>query len=741
MNIDAARASFIAESRELISEMELALLACERGDFSAATVNAIFRAAHTIKGNAGLFGFDAIVAFTHVVESALDKVREGLLTMDAEWAALLLECRDHMQALVDAIAHGGDGSDAQLTVWGKELVERLATLGAMGIGDEEKSADNGLRVMLDDAADCIRQLLQAAGPGSNAPAALCLLKRIESLSDSDEQAAPSGEGVANECWHVSLRFQSEVLQHGLDPLSFIRFLASQCELQGMLVVQDALPAADAFDAHDNYLGYELQVAASAEREQIEGAFEFVREQCRLHILRPHAPLDAYAATIAELPEGPERARELLLSSGALNAEEIAKLSAPPAKVEQVAKAAGEAAAEPEQARSAEQQSIRVDAGKLERLINLVGELVIAGASTHLLAMRVKSTELNEAALRMSRLVEEVRDEALKLRMMPIGATFARFSRVVRDVSRELGKEIRLETSGGDTELDKTLIEKITDPLTHLVRNSMDHGIEKSELRVKRGKEAIGTVRLNAYHDSGSVVIEVSDDGGGLNREKIFEKALQRGLVKPEDVLTDSQVYALIFEPGFSTADAVTNLSGRGVGMDVVKRNVTQLRGSVEIESTPGVGTTIRVRLPLTLAIIEGFLVRVGKASFVVPLEMVEECVESGQVQAQEGKGYLDLRGKVLPLIRLREHFSIAGGSTRRESVVVVRHGAHRAGLLVDELLGEYQTVIKPLARLFQNVRGLGGSTILGDGSVALILEVASLIEHCRRRADDANQAA
>jgi two-component system chemotaxis sensor kinase CheA len=397
-----------------------------------------------------------------------------------------------------------------------------------------------------------------------------------------------------------------------------------------------------------------------------------------------------------------------------------------------------------EAKAHESQSVRVDADKLDQLINLIGELVIAGASTDLWARRLRNPELLECASRLSGLVEEVRDSALQLRMVKIGATFSRFQRVVHDVARELGKDIVLAVSGEDTELDKTVVEKIADPLTHLVRNSMDHGIEPADLRAARGKPARGTVRLNAYHDSGTIVIEVSDDGGGLKRERIVAKALERGLVQPGQALADSEVYNLIFEPGFSTAEKVTNLSGRGVGMDVVKRNITALRGSVALTSTEGVGTIVTVRLPLTLAIIDGFLVSVGESVFVVPLDMIEECVE---FSAEDGHDYTNLRGEVLPFVRLREFFAVekagaaAGASVRRESIVVIKCAGRKAGLVVDSLLGEFQTVIKPLGKMFSRVHCLSGSTILGSGEVALILDVAALLGSIENRAAQVRQAA
>lgn len=360
----------------------------------------------------------------------------------------------------------------------------------------------------------------------------------------------------------------------------------------------------------------------------------------------------------------------------------------------------------------------------------MGELVIAGAGANLRASKANDIALSEATSEVMRLVEEVRDSALQLRMVPIGTTFSRFQRVVRDVSIELGKDIMLEISGGDTEVDKSVVDKIGDPLMHLVRNSMDHGIESAAIRVARGKPAQGTLRLNAYHESGSIVIEVSDDGGGLNRDKILAKAIEKGLIADGTGLSDKEIYALIFEPGFSTADQVSNLSGRGVGMDVVKRNVTSLRGSIEIDSEPGIGATMRIRMPLTLAIIDGFLVGVGKSSFVIPLDQVVECVELPK--ECEEQDYMDLRGEVLPFIRLRKMFEIDGVEPRRQNVVVISSGANKTGLVVDRLMGEFQTVIKPLGKLFGHLQGIGGSTILGSGEVALILSVASMTQHYSR---------
>jgi two-component system chemotaxis sensor kinase CheA len=384
----------------------------------------------------------------------------------------------------------------------------------------------------------------------------------------------------------------------------------------------------------------------------------------------------------------------------------------------------------------ESRSIRVDADKLDQLINLVGELIIAGASVNMIAHRSRVIELTESTSKLATLVEEVRDSALQLRMVRIGATFSRFQRVVHDVSRELGKDVHLLIDGEETELDKTVVEKIGDPLMHLVRNSMDHGIESADVRASLGKPVQGTLRLNAYHDSGAIVISVEDDGGGLKRDRILAKAIERGLVEPGHHMSDSDIYALIFEPGFSTADKVTNLSGRGVGLDVVKRNITALRGTVGISSEEGVGTIVTVRLPLTLAIIDGFLVEVGKSIYAIPLDMIEECVA---YSAEPGHDYTNLRGEVLPFIRLRELFSIPGTSAKGENIVVLKYSGQKAGLVVDTLLGEFQTVIKPLGQMFSQSYCISGSTILGSGDVALILDVPSLVRQAMAKGGQVQQ--
>jgi two-component system chemotaxis sensor kinase CheA len=699
---------FTVESHELLDEMEAALLAGGgggdgdgdgEGSISSDGINAVFRAAHTIKGSAGLFGLDHIVAFTHVVEGVLDRARDGSIAFDTELTSLMLACGDHIRMQVEAVDGGQAEADQALAALGEPLLHSLA------------------------------HYLPAADGGA-APAA---------------PAAPSvPASPAGGIWHISLRFGPDVLRNGMDPMSFLRYLETMGRLVRVALVDDAVPALDRLDPETCYLGLEIVFESGADHAAIDGAFDFVRDDCRIHIIAPGSGAASYAGLIEAYPEQAVLLGELF----ALGARAPAPIAAPQPAAPGAAAAppappappAVEAAA-PERrqrdARATDNTSVRVDAAKLDHLINLVGELIVATASAGVIGRRTGDTELQECVSNLAALVEDVRDGALQLRMVKIGATFKRFQRVVHDVARDLGKRIDLVISGEDTELDKTVVEKIADPLTHLVRNAIDHGIEPAALRAERGKPATGTISLNAYHDSGTIVIEVHDDGGGLKRDRILAKAIERGIVEPGKALTDDEIHALIFEPGFSTAEQITNLSGRGVGMDVVKRNIVALRGSIAIDSTEGAGTTVTVRLPLTLAIIDGFQVAVGRSVFVLPLEMVEECVA---FVPAAGHDYADLRGKVLPFIRLDELFRIPGRSGARRSLVVVRYAGQRAGLVVDGLLGEAQTVIKPLGKVFQHLQCVSGSSILGSGEIALILDVPALIRQAGGDAARTNQA-
>lgn len=726
--MDELTSAFVNESREQLVAMEDGLLILEQNPDDKDNLNAIFRAAHTIKGGSGVIECRFIESFTHKVENVLDRLRNGEITATGELASVMLACCDHMGDLLEVLAAGQDAPPAYLKAKGDTLVDELST-----------------RYMNDSAAPSEK---------GGVP--------VEQI---DEVVVSGGGAVTTDAWHISLRFGQNVLRQGMDPLSFLRFLACQGEIVSMETIADAMPAVAAMDPESCYLGFEIRFQTRGSKADIERVFEFCREDCTLNILPPRSKVSEYVALIESLPEDKLRLGEILVRCGALTQAELeqglgwqgeiarrfadesreaGKPKSPPIGeilVEQksIQKEIVEAAAQKQtivsEKKAVEARTIRVQADKLDQLIDLVGELVIAGASANLLAQKSAKIDLIESTSVLSRLVENIRDSALQLRMVQIGETFHRFNRVVRDVSKELGKEIELVINGAETELDKTVVEKIGDPLMHLVRNSLDHGIEPAELRVARGKPACGRVTLNARHDSGNVVIEISDDGGGLNKEKIAAKALERGVIQPGQTLSEAEIVNLIFEPGFSTVEHVSNLSGRGVGMDVVKRNILALRGTVEVASVDGRGATFTIRLPLTLAIIDGFLTSVDKASYVIPLDMVVECIELAADSAD--RTYINLRGEVLPFVRLREWFEVAGDPPPRENVVVVQCAGRKAGIVVDQLLGEFQTVIKPLGSLFRNMRGIGGSTILGSGEVALILDVQALVNRCVKREEQA----
>jgi two-component system chemotaxis sensor kinase CheA len=706
--------TFIAESRELLRDMEGALLELEKAPRDAELINAVFRAAHTIKGSSGTVSFDAIVEFTHAMESVLQMIRSGELAIDSRLIELLLTCGDHVSALLDClVSDDKDAAFARIGGTGAGLLTRLnAYLGASSIPE-------------------------------TTPAHASKLEPI------------GGDTVASGAWHISLRFGPDVLRHGLDPLSFIRYLSGLGEIAAVTTLFDAMPEASLMDPESCYLGIELDFKGQVDKETIENVFDYLREDCVIRILPPYGKIADYIALIKDLPEDDVGLGDLLVASGALTRCELdeglrlQKLieERVGGKNEQVRKLGeilvGQGIVQNEVVAAAldkqdlikknkapEQRFIRVRADKLDELIDLVGELVIASASAGVIAQRHANSDMSEAASTLARLVEQVRDGALALRMVPIGETLSRFDRLVHDLSRELGKEVELVLTGTDTELDKSMVERISDPLLHLVRNALDHGIEAPHLREQCGKSRRGRVQLNAYHESGSIVIEVADDGRGLDCKKILARAVERGLIARGQSLNDQEVLRLVMEPGFSTSEQVTSVSGRGIGLDVVRRNVEALRGSVSIDSEEGKGATISMRLPLTLAIIDGFLVSVGRFTYVVPLEIVVECMElppDDGLRIRES-GYLNVRGEVLPLLRLRDVFEAPGEPGRRENVVVVSYADQRAGFVVDTLLGEFQAVIKPLGKLFERLAGISGSTILGNGEVALILDVPTLLQ-------------
>ncbi|MBB5205666.1 two-component system chemotaxis sensor kinase CheA [Inhella inkyongensis] len=713
----AARDGYLEEAQEMLRQYEASLLVLEGDPTDAEQLNAAFRAAHTIKGGAGMFGFEDVVRFTHVAETLLDALRDGRRALDGECMDALLQSRDQIEALLGEIDQGEAANPAVL------------------------EAANGL-------ADRLRALMGEA-PAPRATAA----PAPEQLA----VAAAQPEGPAH--WHLSLRFLPDALRNGLDPLAFLRYLGQLGTIHALHLMHAEVPALDALDAEACHLWVELRFETDKGRAEIESVFEFALEDSDVQILEPGCAPGRFES-LAEKRCGLDAEKRALLFEiwrdmgvrfevvetvvATLQEEEavVPRIErraegAPREKGPDRRSGEGDRRNAPRDRRTGEDtRFIRVRADKLDTLIDLIGELVIAGSGAQMVAHHAKDEATLEAMLRVMSLMQDTRDAALGLRMVPVGETFGRFQRVVRDVSKQLGKEIELVVTGGDTEMDKSMVDAIGDPLMHLVRNSMDHGLEPPEEREAAGKPRAGTLRLNAFHEAGSIVIEVRDDGRGLARERILNKAIERGLIAPDAVLSDSDVWQLIFQPGFSTAEAVTDLSGRGVGMDVVKRNIEGLRGQIRLHSEPGNGTLTQIRLPLTLAMIDGFLTQVGEVHYVLPLAVVSECIDvppEVQKNAERVSGTFNLRGEIVPWLDLARFYRCPVQDNRRRSVVVVREGqGGRVGLIVDRLMGEHQTVIKPLAGLFTHVKALAGSTILGSGDVALVLDVNGLMESARR---------
>ena len=722
MNLDGALQTFFAEADDLLNSMEAALLRLDDGDQDMETINEIFRAAHTIKGSAGLFGLDDIVSFTHTVENVLDRARDGKIVITSDLLSIFLPCRDHISVLVENAKYQR-ANDAECLAQGKALLDSLSPW------------------------------LDAAPQAANASA-----EAKSHLASSSVTGAES----SHDAWHISVRFGPDLLRNGMDPLSILRFLRTLGDITHIATIADHLPEFNNYDPEQLYLGFEITLVSSASQQQIEDAFMFVRDESDIKIIPPRSNVEAYVNLIKSLPENPQRLGEILVKSHAISFQE---LDAALTTQKQQAKATGavgmlgdilvEAQAVPveivnaaldkqkkinEKKNSGENRFIRVDAERLDILINLIGELVVNRQRVDLLSSKMGNPTLIEAVTAMGNFTEAIRDAALTLRMVPIGDTFQKFRRVVRDTAKSIGKEIELEIEGAETELDRSMVEKLNDPLMHIVRNAMDHGIEAIAVRQSRNKPDAGTIKLTARHDAGNIVIGIHDDGGGLDVERIRKKAIANGLIEEGMHLTRQELFQLIFHPGLSTAEQVTNLSGRGVGMDVVKRNIEELQGGIEIESEVGIGTSFSIRLPLTLAIIDGFHVTAGKIDFIVPQNTILECVDLNSLSHVQGQHCVNLRGDQVPYIRLREIFALQASDHGREKIVVVQFGEKRAGIVVDELHGEIQTVVKPMGPIFQALKGIGGSSLLGTGAVALILDIQQLIgfainrEHVRNNA-------
>nr|WP_284150499.1 chemotaxis protein CheA [Curvibacter sp. CHRR-16] len=712
--------AFMSEAVEQTDAMESLLLELEDQPDNKNLLDALFRCAHTVKGSAGMFGLSKVVEFTHHVESLLDKMRDGKLQCTADTNTLLLQSNDHIRLLVKA------ASDDSLDT------------------DDEQT----LRALL------VQQLNRVVNSAVGiAPAALATSSVSAPPSSTPERSAmPDLGGTVHEpVWRIQAQFGPETFRNGMDPLAVLRYLATLGTVLRVQALCDSIPVLTDLIPEDCHIGFVLELQSTAAEAELREAFSFVEDDCQysLEMLPPTASQMVQA--IENLPDTP-RLGDLMVTAGVLAPEKVAQLlhaqstseeSHKPKLGELLTSQAGipapvvtAALGKQQKMREAsaaggDERYIRVQADKLDAVINLLGELVIASAGATLMARTTKQVALLEANLQMGNLIEEIRNGTLALRMVPIGETFSRFKRVVRDTAAQLGKEVVFDIYGGDSELDKSMVEKIADPLMHLVRNALDHGLETPHDRVAAGKSAEGHLVLRARHETGAILIQIQDDGRGINRDKVLQRAWDRGLVEQGVVPPDDDINMLIFEPGFSTAEQVTDLSGRGVGMDVVRRNIEALRGSLKLVNTPGKGLRVDIRLPLTLAIIDGFLVAIGKSKFVLPLESVVEVIEakSNQVHQDDADRHcVELRGAVLPVVRLRALYSLEASGSTRSSVVVVQSPKGKYGIEVDTLLGQNQIVIKPLGRLFKTLRGISGSSVLGSGEVALIVDVVGLAD-------------
>ncbi len=688
--IDQHRQAFKDEAYELLTELESSLLELEENPADSELIGRVFRAMHTIKGSGAMFGFETIAAFTHEVETVFDLVRSGRLSVSQNLVDLSLAARDRIKAMLD-----GDGVDPD-TAASEELIAGFKALS--GGGETHETNDS---------------------PGL-----------------ADQPPAPETSGQVT--YRIRFKPFAGLFMTGTNPMSLLN------ELRGLgrtnVVAQMAnLPALSDLEPESCYLYWDIILTTNRGENAIRDVFIFVEDDCDLTIdmIDDGGQLD--------VDQDYKKLGDILVERGELRTEDMEMLLSRHRRFGELAVDAGLVKAEQVASALVEQQhvrevrqerqvqesasSIRVPAEKLDVLVNLVGELVTVQARLTQLAQSTKQADLLAISEEVERLTADLRDNALNIRMLPIGTTFSKFKRLVRDLSQELGKEIEMTTEGADTELDKTVIEKLNDPLVHLIRNSIDHGIEAPDKREQAGKPRQGTVHLTAVHSGDSVLITIKDDGGGLDREAIHAKAVEKGLLAATAELSDKEIFAQIFEPGFSTAKQVTSVSGRGVGMDVVKRAIEALRGTINIDSKKGVGTTITVKLPLTLAIIESLLVRIGPDCFVIPLALVNECVELTRedIENSHGRNIANVRGRIVPYVPLREQFYMQGERPDIEQIVITTVESHQVGFVVDHVIGEHQTVIKSLGRAYKNIDGISGATILGDGSVALILDIPHLI--------------
>ncbi|MDR3438328.1 chemotaxis protein CheA [Telmatospirillum sp.] len=678
---------FRNEAQELLEQLEQALLDLENAPDDGELISSAFRALHTLKGSGAMFGFEAAAHFAHGLENAFDLVRKGKAPISGALIGVTLAAKDHLRILIER--------------------------------PDEALQEESDRILAD--------LSKAIGSTGSQKGG----RATETAGTAESETAEANPATT---YRIQIRFPANIMDNGTNPLLLLDELKGlgSCTVSPLTT---RIPPIDAIDPNSCYVDWDVLLTTDKPRSAIEDVFIFVLDEMELHIEEVAIENkrlgeilvergDAPAAAVLTALSRQERLGEILVKEGATSEDRVASALAEQRHIQTSAAKAQQ---------KAPQASIRVPAERLDNLMDRVGELVIAQARLREIATTSQDVALRVVAEEIERLAAELRENTMSIRMLPIGSLFGRFRRLVRDLSQELGKDVQLLTSGEETELDKTMIERLNDPMVHLIRNSIDHGLERPEGRAQAGKPREGRVELSADHSGAQVIIRIRDDGRGLNREKIRARAEEMGFLTPGVAVSDNELYQVIFQPGFSTSREVTSVSGRGVGMDVVKRTIEALRGSIEIASTEGAGTDITLKLPLTLAIIDGLLVRVGQNRYVIPLSMVEECVELSTEQdlRSKSRSFLNIRGELVPFLRLREMFKVTDEISPYPKVVIVSADDRRIGLVVDQIIGDHQTVIKSLTKLHSGIETFSGATILGDGSVALILDIDHLIEFGR----------
>jgi two-component system chemotaxis sensor kinase CheA len=695
-SLDQLKNTFFDECSEALQQIEGGLTDLRQGHGSDDTINAVFRSVHSVKGGAGIFGFDSLVGFAHVFETVLDAMRSGTLAPSAEIVDVLLPANDVLTDLI-AMSRAGEAIPANY-------------------GQESRSA--------------LEQLLgrtESDGPEEPAPADFEGLDFTPVMFNQMDDTPGTADG--KQTFAIVFRPQAEMLRRGNEPLFIIRELKKLGELE-LTAETGRLPSLNEIEPDRPYIGWTGTLRTEATREQIDEIFEFVTGDCQVEITLEQAPLPAAKPMPVAVSSAPAVEEPVAAPVASLPVHPAPSMA--PAAAPEPAEAPGRAAAP-----KASATTMRVEVEKIDRVVNMVGELVIAqamlGQIVHGLPEDTSSrlTQILEEVIHHTR---ELKDSVMSMRAQAIGAVFQRMPRLVRELATKTGKKVQLVMHGENTEVDRSIIERLGDPLTHIIRNSIDHGIESPAQRLAAGKSEEGTITLSAEHRGGRIVVEVRDDGGGIDPDRVLKKAREKGLVSPDAVLTEDEINNLIFMPGFSTADTISDISGRGVGMDVVRRNIQDVGGRITIKSERGRGMTLQLALPLTLAVMDGMVIKVSRETYVLPMSAIVECLRPSRNDIHNlvgGRGLLQLRGNLVPVVHLSDLLDMgAENSESDERVVIIADAGDgtRLGIIVDELLGHQQVVVKSMEESYGAVPGVAGATILGNGRVALILDVEKLSE-------------